>query len=228
MRFWQISGLYASLLLSLATLVSAVDIKGKIVDNEAMHIDLKSLSATRVVLDDGTYSGWVTRNGNFHIPHVPPGTYILTVLSPQHWFDQLRIDVLPSSDLPEVRPYLPGTPLYSSTAQHITLPYPLHLEPKRKLDFFVPQESFNALALLKSPMVIMMIITAGMALGVPYLMKNLDPETLKEINEQHQKIAQVQSSGLSGLMNVATSGLQEEERPASGGKPKGGKAVKRR
>ncbi|PVF97609.1 hypothetical protein CPB86DRAFT_706721 [Serendipita vermifera] len=155
-----------------------------------MNPDPKDLGAAKVILDDGRYSSSVTRNGDFIIPHVEPGTYILQVLAPSHYFDQFRIDVLVDSDLPEVRPYTPGTPL--NPPAMVTLPYPLRLQAKRKLDFFIPKESFNLLGMLKNPMMLMMIVTAGMVMGVPYLMKNLDPETLKEITEQQQKMAKMQ------------------------------------
>ncbi|KAG8850207.1 hypothetical protein FRB91_009276, partial [Serendipita sp. 411] len=195
-------------LLTWATCATALDIRGEIIQNEQFTIELKSLLATRVILDDGSsLTSAVTRNGHFHIPHVQPGTYILQVLSPQHYFDPLRIDVLPSSDLPEIRPYIPGTPL--DPPAMVTLPYPLRLTPKHHLSFFTPEESFNILGMLQSPMVLMMGITGLLVLAVPYLMKNMDPETLKEFQDQQQKMTKMQSnmdlsSGLSNLLSGGT------------------------
>ncbi|KIM32649.1 hypothetical protein M408DRAFT_184612 [Serendipita vermifera MAFF 305830] len=220
----------AYLIGSLAALIQAVDIKGTIVPNEILK-DIKSLGATKVVLDDGRRSGAVTRNGHFHIPHVEPGTYILQVLAPQYHFEPLRIDVLESSDLPEVRSYTPGTPL--DPPSMFTLPYPLTLQARRKLDFFVPEASFNILGMLQNPMMLMMGVTALAVLGLPYMLKNLDPETMKDINESQQMMAKMQnnldlSSGLSGLLSSAAQAAQGEvgsgPKPASNNK---GKAKRR-
>ncbi|KAG8817971.1 hypothetical protein FRC17_011017 [Serendipita sp. 399] len=194
-------------------------------------VDLKSLLATKVVLDDGgSLTSAVTRNGHFHItishftrandessPHVPPGTYILQVLSPQHYFDQLRIDILPSSDLPEVRPYLPGTPLDPPAT--VTLPYPLLLIPRHHLQFFTPEESFDLMGMLRSPMVIMMAATGLLVFAVPYLMKNLDPDMLKEVQETQQKMAKLQDNMdlSSGLTNLLTGGTAAEAETSKSG-----------
>lgn len=51
-----------------------------------------------------------------------------------------------------------------------TLPYPLNLQAKRKLDFFVPEASFNMLGMLNNPMMLMMGATGLIVLGLPYLM----------------------------------------------------------
>jgi predicted Co/Zn/Cd cation transporter (cation efflux family) len=81
------------------------------------------------------------------------------------------------------------------------LPYPLTLQARKKLDFFVPEASFNVMGMFQNPMMLMMGVTAVVVLGLPYLLvshadsnvllmpinisfqKNLDPETMKEINE---------------------------------------------
>ena len=72
------------------------------------------------------------------------------------------------SDLPDVRVYIPGTPLNPPSA--FTLPYPIMLQAQKKLDFFVPEASFNVMGMLQSPMVLMMGVTAIVVLAVPYLL----------------------------------------------------------
>lgn len=52
--------------------------------------------------------------------------------------------------------------------------------------------------MLKSPMVLMMVFTGGMVLAMPYLMKNMDPESLEEFKEQQAKMAKMQSAITSG------------------------------
>jgi hypothetical protein len=102
---------------------------------------------------------------------VAPGTYLLSVRAHDHVFDQVRVDVPADSDsaaLPEMRPYVPGTPL--SPPSTVLLPYPITLAARRKNDYFLPPPSFNALALLQSPMVLMMVFGGVMMFAMPMLM----------------------------------------------------------
>lgn len=69
---------------------------------------------------------------------------------------------------PEVRPYVPGTPLDPPTA--VLLPYPVKLAAKQKNVYFTPPESFNLAAMLSNPMILLMVFGGGMMLAMPYLM----------------------------------------------------------
>jgi len=73
-------------------------------------------------------------------------------------------------------------------------------------------------------MMLFMGVTVILALAVPYLMKYVDPETMKDITEQQQRIAKAQnvdlSSGLSNLLAGATSG------PSTGGNDSPSKSSK--
>jgi hypothetical protein len=85
---------------------------------------------------------------------------------------QLRIDVPEGVDtdvtLPEIRPYIAGTPI--SPPSTVLLSYPVTMIPRRKNDYFQPPPAFNALGMLKSPMVLMMLAVGVMAFAMPTLM----------------------------------------------------------
>ncbi|KAG2368249.1 hypothetical protein BDR07DRAFT_1512025, partial [Suillus spraguei] len=79
-----------------------------------------ALSSAKVLLDAGKMSGRVTQGGNFSILDVPPGTYVLSVLSRDYSFDHVRIDVSPSEPLPKSdRTY---SALLSSRQPHLAFP----------------------------------------------------------------------------------------------------------
>lgn len=78
------------------------------------------------------------------------------------------MDVLDTDTLPEVRPYIPGTPL--TPAAPATLPYPITLSPLARLDYYTKQEAFNVVGMFKSPMMLMMLFAGGMVFAMPYLM----------------------------------------------------------
>lgn len=63
---------------------------------------------------------------------------------------------------------MPGTPLNPPSA--FTLPYPLILQARGKLDFFVPEASFNVMGMFQNPMMLMMGVTAIVVLALPYLL----------------------------------------------------------
>lgn len=121
---------------------------------------------------------------NYRRPDVPPGTYILSVISHDYLFDhvcpsflilssahqtyQVRIDVSPSEPLPDVRSYVFGTPLLSASS--VSLPYPVVLIPRHKHKYFSPRDSFNLLGMFQSPMMMIMVLTGGMMLAMPYIM----------------------------------------------------------
>jgi hypothetical protein len=66
-------------------------------------------------------------------------------------------------------------------------------------------------------MVMIMVVTGLMMLGMPYIMKNLDPQTLEDLKSHQGKIASIQSSLQSGDVKAGLSALlaAEEESKAS-------------
>ncbi|KAG0709046.1 hypothetical protein DFH29DRAFT_1036509, partial [Suillus ampliporus] len=198
------------LIIVFSSVIFALDLRGYVQWNDLCP-NYEALASAKVLLDAGKMSGRVTRNGNFSIPDVPPGTYVLSVLSHDYSFDHVRIDVSPSEPLAEVRPHIFGTPLLTTTS--FSLPYPIMLIPRHKNRYFSPHESFNLLGMFQSPMMMIMVLTGVMMLAMPYIMKNLDPETLDGLKGRQGKAASVQNSGDSrGLSALLAAG---EETKAS-------------
>ncbi|OJA12057.1 hypothetical protein AZE42_06691 [Rhizopogon vesiculosus] len=226
-----------SLLLSWSSIVFALELNGYVQWNKLCP-NYEALGSSRVLLDAGKMSGRVTRNGNFSIPDVPPGTYILSVLSHDHLFDHVRLDIS-SEPLPDVRSYVFGTPLL--TPSSVSLPYPVVLIPRHQNKYFSPRESFNLLAMFQSPMMMIMVLTGGMMLAMPYIMKNLDPQTLEGLKGSQAKAANIQElmqsgdpRGLSALLAAGedtkpgTPVIKSSAGPSTLQQRKGGKGNKRR
>ncbi|KAL5498210.1 hypothetical protein ACEPAH_2340 [Sanghuangporus vaninii] len=171
--------------------------------------DYAALGHSKVILDDGRYYGSIRRDGSFSIPDVSNGSYILTVVSLDYAFDSLRVDVYPSGEsLPDVRPYIPGTP--HNPPSTVSLQYPIVLTPRHKANYFVEMQSFNALGMLRNPMVLMMLVTAVLVFGMPYLIKSLDPDIAKELNERQARMVGIQSAVQSGDFRSGISALLAE------------------
>ncbi|KAE9410901.1 hypothetical protein BT96DRAFT_242326 [Gymnopus androsaceus JB14] len=201
----------------LSVCITAIDVKGSIAWNDVCP-EYSQLGHSRVVLDNEKFSAGVLKDGSFAIPNVPSGTYLLSVISHDYIFDQLRIDV--TSEVVEAHPYVPGTPMNPPSS--ILLPYPVRLSAQQKFNYFIPLESFNIMGMLKSPMILIMIFGGGLVLGMPYLMKSMDPESLEDFKREQARMSQVQSavqsgdlkSGFSALMSAASGPDQASSQPS--------------
>jgi len=168
--------------------------------------DSLQLGQAKVVLDNSIASGSITRDGRFVIPDVEAGTYILSVMSRDHFFDKLRVDVPPDpKSPPEIRAYTVGSPL--NPPSPVELRYPIKLVPRQGKDYFVPHQSFNVLQILQNPMMLMMVFGGAMMLAMPYIMKTMDPEVLQEAQKSQAKIGALRNGDLSLRRN-------DDKRPA--------------
>ncbi|TEB39198.1 hypothetical protein FA13DRAFT_1725170 [Coprinellus micaceus] len=228
MVFHSLQGLLCLLLLC-AVGTFAIDIQGRIVWNDVCS-NATTLGRAKVVLDSGSqHAGAVTASGNFKIFDAPVGTYLLSVISHDYTFDQLRIDVLDSPEGAvgvEVRPYIAGTPL--NPPADVLLPHPITLAAKQKFSYFTAPESFNVLSMLSNPMTMMMVVAGFMMLATPYMMKNIDPEALEDFKKEQAKMSGVQNAIASGDFKGGISAIMTaaEEQAAARAAPRTGKGRK--
>jgi hypothetical protein len=120
----------------------------------------------------------------FHLGHIfsqfSPTTILSTLyVSPPkpsadaltQFLAQLRLEVDSSDSVPEVRPYVLGTPF--NPVSPIFLPYPITLTPRSKHAYFVPRESFNVVGIFQNPMMMLMVFTGVLVFAMPYIMVRL-------------------------------------------------------
>ncbi len=103
---------------------------------------------TKVVVDGGRYYGFLKSNGDFEIHNVPPGSYLVEVVSPNNVFDPVRVDISSKSGKIRARKV---NMLKASGVAH--MPYPLRFKSERQAEFFEKREKWNVLNTLKNPMV---------------------------------------------------------------------------
>ncbi|KAF9458189.1 hypothetical protein BDZ94DRAFT_1271251 [Collybia nuda] len=202
------------LLYSLLVVTPAFELLGKIQLNDFL-LDIEGLRNSKIILDNGKMQGRIMHDGNFVIPDVPAGTYILSVSSPDYSFDQYRVDVVDSQTEPEVRSYASGTSLNPPSA--VLLAYPIAITPRQKHVYFVPPESFNLVAMFSNPMMLLMVFGGVMMLAMPYLMNNMEHETMNELKEQQARVAGMQGAITNGSSKSGVSTMNGEELLDSGG-----------
>lgn len=140
----------------------------------------------------------VLRKGNFlEFPEIPAtGSYLLDIYSRDYVFAPYRIDIS-STD---------------ATATHISGAYETYrgtqwsdhgvpLTPNdrptddltisakvlARKNFYEQRQGFNALSLLKNPMILMGVVAMAFTFGMPKLMENMDPEMKAEYEEMQKK-----------------------------------------
>ena len=67
-------------------------IEGKVMINERED-DHVWLSETYIAVDGGKYKGYIQQGASFIINRVPPGSYLVEVVSPNYFFDPVRVDI---------------------------------------------------------------------------------------------------------------------------------------
>ncbi|KAF8523147.1 hypothetical protein BU17DRAFT_64040 [Hysterangium stoloniferum] len=210
-----IRSLSCFLIFSFALLVDGLDLNGVIQWNDICR-GYRDIQGAKVILDNGRLSGSVRRNGGFtmqvasfsDISDVHSGVFVLSVISHDFLFDQvgsiqsssrkdasaplLRVDVSDAEHNVSVRAFSPGTPL--AAAPVASIGYPIVLAARARNAYFVEREAFNPLAMFQSPMMLMMLATGVMLFATPYLMANMDKDTLDEVKQKQGELLAAQSS----------------------------------
>ncbi|KAI8813861.1 hypothetical protein BJ742DRAFT_787723 [Cladochytrium replicatum] len=208
--------LVAFLFLGVLSFVSGeAAVRGRIALNDIIP-DLSLISHnTRVVLNGGQYVGYVKDDGSFSIPNVPDGIHILDVQSTDYTFDKIRVDVGGNRVTASITQLGMNYARVGPQVRH-----PLELPARAKTDYFMPRESFNIMGLFANPMLLMTGVSMLMFLGMPYLMKNIDPETLKEMQEKQSQQPKVEMPDVAGSLANWMSGAGSST--TAGSKPKKG------
>lgn len=121
-------------------------IEGKVTIDGAESEDW--LWKTTISVDGGRYRGFLKANGEFEIHGVPPGSYLVEVVSPNDVFEPARVDI--SSKSGKVRARKVNV-LKTTSVHH--LPYPLKFKSERQANFFEKREPWSIISTLKNPMV---------------------------------------------------------------------------
>mmetsp|Transcript_15680 Transcript_15680/g.19119 ORF Transcript_15680/g.19119 Transcript_15680/m.19119 type:complete len:262 (-) Transcript_15680:121-906(-) len=205
-------------------------IQGKLQLPESMQ-RLPPLNSVLVTLNDGEYSTYSkSSDGSFTFYNVKPGVHVLDVQSHTYHFSQIKIQLLPPAEdssananaskttksksmsmtkVIKMEPncieyYYPGATKY--VTQH-----PLILTAHATYAYFESRPKFSPFAIFKNPMVLMMVVSVGFMVLMPYMMNNLDPEQ-KEQMKKNMEMQQDPSKMLSQMMGEIMGKGDSEEK----------------
>ncbi|KAI9364625.1 hypothetical protein BD770DRAFT_378576 [Pilaira anomala] len=185
----------------LVTFATAITLQGKIIPNAVISDVTKiDTSTTRIVLNGAQYTAHIKANGEFAIPNVKPGSYLLEVQSIEYVFPKLRVDVNEENN---VKATYTGLGIdWNQRGNSVS--YPLDIQAKAVSEYFMERQGFSVMGMFKNPMFLMMGVSAIMMFFMPKLMKQMqemDPEGAKEIS-QSQADAQKLLSDMPSLSQM--------------------------
>ena len=148
-------------------------------------------NTTKITLNDNEYTTYSRADGTFVIYHVLPGIHQLDVHSPTHHFGQIKCQLLEETmmttdnDDDVIEPPKCLEYAYPGAMKQSTK-YPLVLTAYATYVYFEPRQGFSIWALVKNPMVLMMLFSVFMMFVMPKMMENLDPEEKAKMKQQMQ------------------------------------------
>ncbi|XP_044960204.1 ER membrane protein complex subunit 7 homolog [Hordeum vulgare subsp. vulgare] len=148
-------------------------------------------SNTKVILNGGQKVTFARPDGYFAFHNVPAGTHLIEVSSLGYFFSPVRVDISARN---------PGH-IQAALTENRRVLNELVLEPLKEEQYYEMREPFNILSLLKSPMGMMVGFMVVMVFVMPKMMENIDPEEIKQAQEQMRN----SPASFSGLLARANS-----------------------
>ncbi|ESQ46672.1 hypothetical protein EUTSA_v10000323mg [Eutrema salsugineum] len=134
-------------------------------------------SNVKVILNGGQNLTFLRPDGYFTFHKVPAGTHLIEVSAMGYLFSPVRVDVS-ARHRGKVQATL------TETRRSLT---ELVLEPLREEQYYEVREPFSILSIVKSPMGLMVGFMVVVVFLMPKLMENIDPEEMKQAQEEMRR-----------------------------------------
>ncbi|CAH2060482.1 unnamed protein product [Thlaspi arvense] len=134
-------------------------------------------SNVKVILNGGQSVTFLRPDGYFTFHKVPAGTHLMEVSARGYFFSPVRVDV-------SARHHGKVQATLTETRRSLT---ELVLEPLKEEQYYEVREPFNILSLVKSPMGLMVGFMVVVVFLMPKLMENIDPEEMKQAQEEMRR-----------------------------------------
>ncbi|KAM0832209.1 hypothetical protein ACQ4PT_065046 [Festuca glaucescens] len=148
-------------------------------------------SNTKVILNGGQKVTFARPDGYFAFHNVPARTHLIEVSSLGYFFSPVRVDISARN---------PGH-IQAALTENRRVLNELVLEPLKAEQYYEVREPFNIMSLLKSPMGLMVGFMVLMVFVMPKMMENIDPEEIKQAQEQMRNSPVPSFSGLLARAN---------------------------
>jgi len=135
-----------------------------------------ALENTRILIDEGLYVGIPQVDGTFVIGGVPSGSYIVSVISPLHVFEPVRVDINAKGKIRarKVNFIQPG--------ENVPMKYPLNFETHGIPNYFQKREVYRLTDVIMNPMFLTLLVPLALLLILPKLASQ-DPEMQRDLQQ---------------------------------------------
>jgi len=154
------------------------------------------VSAVKILLNGGEFSGMPTADGYFHLSGVPVGSYLLQVVHPSLRFDPVRIEASSKTGAVKMTAYLADF-MHGKGAK---LKYPLGLAPSEVYGYLEQREEFNVMTIFKNPMALLGLFSFGAMFLLPKMQPMLDEQ--RELQEKEKQEGETGGGGGGGSRKV--------------------------
>lgn len=139
-------------------------------------------SGNLIVRCDAAQQAFVRSDGTFVLRDVEPGLHEISVVDTLRWFSKAIVEVDAAGKVSRVIDVLPpqqpnGGPVRREAKSIV-------LKPAGMVDYFEKRQQMTIMSLFANPMMLMMVVTLGLGMVMPKLMENMDPEELKQMQQQ--------------------------------------------
>lgn len=176
------AGLGGLLLLAVASLASAAKLTVSIAPSQLLENPNELPASSHAVLlgpPGIRYDAPLRRDNTFMFPDLEAASYLLTLHSRDYFFPPLRVDVTANPgessghNISAWQTFRGNE--WSNKGPHFGTAQDelkINLVPAGRKDFYQQRGGFNVLSFLKSPMILMGLVSVVMIFGLPYLMEN--------------------------------------------------------
>ncbi|KAL4656456.1 ER membrane protein complex subunit 7 [Arapaima gigas] len=178
------------------------------------------ISTAHVLVEGEEHVGFLKTDGSFAVNDVPPGSYVVEVVSPTYRFEPVRVDITSKG---KMRARMVN---YIKTSEVVRLAYPLQMKSTGPHSYFLKRETWGWTDFLMNPMVMMMVLPLLIIVLLPKVVNTNDPEMRREMEQSMNMLNP--NHELPDVSEFMTK-LFSKSSGKSGGGGKGGKsgAVKR-
>ncbi|KAG7461341.1 hypothetical protein MATL_G00209080 [Megalops atlanticus] len=135
------------------------------------------ISTARVLVEGEEHVGFLRTDGCFAVNDVPPGSYVVEVVSPAFRFEPVRVDIASKGKMRA------RAVKYMKSSEVIRQPYPLQMRSSGPHSYFVKRETWGWTDFLMNPMVVMMVLPLLIIVLLPKVINTNDPEMRKEMEQ---------------------------------------------
>jgi len=170
---------------------------------KSMGVDTREVRITLGTERHGKIRSALRADGTFTVPDAPPGTHVLDVHATGLTYPPIRIRIYGEDEIGGGDVKDPGTieAVYAEDKSVSLETKPLRLSPVSVAEYYEPSSSISVRAIMKNPMALMVIMTVFLAYVAPKLLEAIDPEELKQMQDE---LAGRQRPPQSSASNAAT------------------------